>query len=58
MTFEDAGFHRRALLKEIQILESRILPHGTGQLSDTIAVLSRRVGEIDKAFMIRGFIEG
>ena len=58
MTFEEAGPHRRALLLEIRILESRILPHGTGNLHDAVAVLNRRVGEIDEAFMLKGFAEG
>jgi hypothetical protein len=58
MTFEEAGPHRRALLLEIQILESRFLKHGTGGLRDAVAILSRRVKEIDEAFMIKGFAEG
>jgi hypothetical protein len=58
MTFEEAGEHRQALKLEIKILESRFLKHGTGGLRDAVAILNRRVGEIDEAFMIKGFAEG
>ncbi|ANS02947.1 hypothetical protein [uncultured Mediterranean phage uvDeep-CGR0-AD1-C123] len=58
MTYEEAGEHRKALKLEIEILESRFLPHGTGNLHDAVAVLNRRVTEIDEAFMLKGFAEG
>jgi hypothetical protein len=57
MTYEEAGEHRKALKLEIEILESRFLPHGTGNLHDAVAVLNRRVKEIEEAFMIRAFVQ-
>ena len=38
---------RLAVLQdEIEILKSRLEPHGTGSLHDTIAVITRRIEEI------------
>ena len=56
MTFDEAFAHKRAIEEEIDVLRSRIEPHGTGSLHDTIAVLTRRVEELRKDLEVYGFL--